>query len=380
MRHSYYLFVMVGWALFFVACGGGGKAFLALSGGDTLALHRAEQLTIVDFPDYTVVTLRNPWDTLKTMHTYVLVSREKHLPDSLLPEGTVVRVPLGKALVYSSVHCGLLADLGVVEAVGGVCDLRYIHQPQIVDRQAHGLVVDCGMGTNPDIERVVQLNPDAILLSPYQDSNGYGRIGQLGIPVVECADYLETSALGRAEWMRFYGRLFGVGERADSLFARVEEHYRQLQMKARISSVSLSVFADTKYGSVWYVPGGHSPMGQLYADACGRYVFADEPSSASLPMSFEAVFDRAHDADVWLIKYHRDSDLTYEALRADYAGYAEFKAFRQRNVYGCNTARIDFYEETPFRPDYLLSDLIQILHPELGGLGGLRYFCKLNED
>ena len=35
--------------------------------------------------------------------------------------------------------------------------------------------------------------------------------------------------------------------------------------------------------------------------------------------------------------------------------------------------------ETPFRPDYLLSDLIQILHPEIGDLGGLRYFCKLNE-
>ena len=75
MRHSYYLFVMVGWALFLVACGGRGKASLALSGGDTLKLHWAKQLTIVDFPDYTVVTLRNPWDTLQTRHTYVLAPK-----------------------------------------------------------------------------------------------------------------------------------------------------------------------------------------------------------------------------------------------------------------------------------------------------------------
>lgn len=380
MRHSYYLFVMVGWALFLVACGGRGKASLALSGGDTLKLHWAKQLTIVDFPDYTVVTLRNPWDTLQTLHTYVLAPKEKQLPDSLLPEGTIVRIPLSNSLVYSSVHCGLLADLDVLEAVGGVCDLRYINQSQILDRQAQGLVSDCGISTNPDIERIIQLNPDAILLSPYQDSNGYGRVGKLGIPLVECADYLETSALGRAEWMRFYGRLFGVAERADSLFAEVEEHYRQLCLKARLSSVSLSVFGDMKYGSVWYVPGGRSPMGQLYADACGRYVFADKSTSASLPMSFEAVFDRAHDADVWLIKYNRERDLTYADLCADYAGYAEFKAFRRRNVYGCNTARVNYHEETPFRPDYLLSDLIQILHPDLDGLGGLRYFCKLNEE
>ena len=107
-------------------------------------------------------------------------------------------------------------------------------------------------------------------------------------------------------------------------------------------------------------------MGRLYADACGRYVFAGDATSGSRP--------------VWLIKYNRERDLTYADLRADHAGYAEFKAFRERCIYGCNTARVDFYEETPFHPDYLLSDLIQILHPELGGLGGLRYFCKLKDE
>ena len=370
---------MVGWALFLVACGGRGKASLALSGGDTLSLRHAENLIVVEYPDYTLAALRNPWDTLKTLHTYVLVPKDKPLPDNL-PEGTVVRTPLARSLVYSSVHCGLLADLGVADAIGGVCDLRYINLPQVVERHARGEIVDCGNGMNPDIERIIQLHPDAILLSPFQDNNGYGRIGRLDIPLVECADYLETSALGRAEWMRFYGRLFGVAGRADSLFAGVEERYERLKARAMFSSMSLSVFGDLKYGSVWYVTGGRSPMGRLYADACGRYVFADEDTSGSRPLSFETVFDRAHEADVWLIKYNRDSDLTYAGLRADYAGYAGFKAFRQRNIYGCNTARVNYYEETPFHPDYLLSDLIQILHPELGGLGGLRYFCKLKDE
>lgn len=379
MKHSYYyLFVMLGWALFFSACGGKGKAFFPACGGDTLDLRHAENLTLVEYPDYAVATLRNPWDTLQTLHTYVLVPADKPLPDSL-PAGSVVRTPLARSLVYSSVHCGLLADLGVQGAIGGVCDLRYIHLPQVLERHRKGEIVDCGNGMNPDIERVIQLHPDAILLSPFQDSNGYGRIGRLGIPIVECADYLETSALGRAEWMRFYGRLFGVAGRADSLFAAVEERYQQLKARAARSSVSLSVFGDLKYGSVWYVPGGRSPMGQLYADACGRYVFADQPTSGSVPMTFEAVLDKAREADVWLIKYNREQDLTYESLKDEYAGYAEFKAFGRRGIYGCNTARVNFYEETPFHPDYLLSDLIQILHPGLGSSEGLRYFCRLEE-
>ena len=369
---------MLGWALFLVACGGRGKAVLASDGGDTLELRHAENLTVVQYPDYTVATLRNPWDTLRTLHTYVLVSRDKPLPGQL-PQGTVVRTPLSRALVYSSVHCSLLGKLGAADAIGGVCDLAYIHLPFI--RRAHeaGKLADCGSGNNPDVERIIELHPDAILLSPYQDSNGYGRIEELGIPIVECADYLETSALGRAEWMRFYGLLFGVERQADSLFAEVEANYRRLKHRAQLSSTSLSVLSDTKYGPVWYVSGGRSPMGRLYADACGRYVFADEPTSGALALSFESVLDRAGDADVWLIKYNRDRDLTYADLRAEYAGYAEFKAFKQRDIYGCNAARVSFFEETPFRPDFLLADLIQIFHPDVKDLGGLRYFCKLEE-
>ena len=369
---------MLGWALFLVACGGRGKAVLASDGGDTLELRHAENLTVVQYPDYTVATLRNPWDTLRTLHTYVLVSRDKPLPGQL-PQGTVVRTPLSRALVYSSVHCSLLGELGAADAIGGVCDLAYIHLPFI--RRAHeaGKLADCGSGNNPDVERIIELHPDAILLSPYQDNNGYGRIEELGIPIVECADYLETSALGRAEWMRFYGLLFGVERQADSLFAAVEANYRRLKHRAQLSSTSLSVLSDTKYGPVWYVSGGRSPMGRLYADACGRYVFADEPTSGALALSFESVLDRAGDADVWLIKYNRDRDQTYADLRAEYAGYAEFKAFKQRNIYGCNAARVSFFEETPFRPDFLLADLIQIFHPDVKDLGGLRYFCKLEE-
>ena len=108
-------------------------------------------------------------------------------------------------------------------------------------------------------------------------------------------------------------------------------------------------------------------------------MFADEPTSWALALSFESVLDRAGDADVWIIKYNRDRDLTYADLRAEYAGYAEFKAFKQRNIYGCNAARVSFFEETPFRPDFLLADLIQIFHPDVKDLGGLRYFCKLEE-
>lgn len=360
------------------SCGGRSKTASVFAAGDTIALHYAENLTLVSYPDYTLATLHNPWDTLHTLHTYVLVPKDRELP-AHLPAGTVVRTPLSKSVIYSSVHCGLMDNLGVFGSIGGVCDLKYIKLPVVHEACRRGAIADCGDGMNPDMERIIDLHPDAILLSPFENSGGYGRIEKLNIPIIECADYMETSALGRAEWMRFYGLLFGVAPQADNLFAEVDSCYQRLKMRAQLSSTSFSVVSELKSGSAWYVPGGRSTIGRLFQDACGRYAFADDTHSGSVPLAFETVFDKAGDADVWLVKYNRDRDMSYADLEADYIGYTGFKAFKTRNVYGCNTAKVPFYEETPFRPDYLLSDLIQILHPEIGDLGGLRYFCRLKE-
>jgi predicted phosphodiesterase len=69
-----------------------------------------------------------------------------------------------------------------------------------------------------------------------------------------------------------------------------------------------------------------------------------------------------------------DHDITYGELAAEHHGYPQFKAFRRRAAYGCNVERSLFYEESPFHPDWLLSDFIQILHPSVTGLPPLRYY------
>ena len=60
-------------------------------------------------------------------------------------------------------------------------------------------------------------------------------------------------------------------------------------------------------------------------------------NSGSSPLSFETVYEKAKDADIWLIKYNMPEDKTYRDLKNDYAPYAGFRAFRERRVYGCNT-------------------------------------------
>lgn len=346
------------------------------SAGAAMKMRHASFLTVDSCAGCAVARVRNPWDTARILHAYVLVPKDKPLPDSL-PEGTVVRVPLERALVYSSVHCSLLQELGALDAVGGVCDREYINLPEVQARCADGRMADAGSSMNPEVERIVDFAPDAILLSPFENSGGYGRIEKLGIPIVECADYMETSPLGRAEWMRFFGMLFGRAGEADSLFCRVERDYLRLKEAAAGAQPRPTLLVELKSASAWYVPGGRSTMGQLYADSGADYCWADDPRSGSIPLAFETVYDRAHDADFWLVKYNAPEDKTLASLKADYAPYAGFRAFREGRVYGCNTGKVPFYEETPFHPEWLLEDLVRLFHPALLGEGECRYFKRL---
>ncbi len=370
---------IVTWVLLLSACGGGSKTSSLQAEGDTVRMKYSSLLQIVKHADYTVVTIRNPWDTLKVLHTYLLADREKPLPEHL-PEGTIVRTPLQKSVIYSSVHCSLWSELDELKGIGGVCGLEYIKLPQIQEGCRNGSIVNVGNSMNPDIERIIDLRPDAILLSPFENSGGYGRVGKLNIPIIECADYMETSALGRAEWMRLYGLLLGKEAQADSLFAGIEKEYLTLTQQVKSQNLKRpTVISEMKNSSAWYIPGGNSTMGRLYQDAGADYVFAYLSNSGSVPLAFETVFDQGGNADIWLIKYNQPQDKTYSELERDYAPYARFKAFQDRKVYGCNTNHVPFYEESPFHPELLLKDLIKIFHPELLPDYDLKYFSNLAE-
>ena len=112
------------------ACSGRSKTSSSLNGGDTLEIKYARNITIISFKDYKVAALRNPWNTTKVLHTYILVDKNKPMPKEL-PEGSIVRTPVSKAVVYSSVHSSLFNDLGAFSSIAGVCDLKYIKLSKI---------------------------------------------------------------------------------------------------------------------------------------------------------------------------------------------------------------------------------------------------------
>lgn len=374
IMHKCFLFYTLTLLITLTSCTGGttgGK----IDDGDTIQFNYARGLTMVKYDDFTEVKIADPWHSGKLLRTYLLVPSTEDVPDDL-PKGTVVRTPLKSAVVFSTVHCNLLMGMKAQNVIKGVCDLQYVGIPYIQAGCKAGRIADCGSSMSPNVERIIDANPGALLISPYENGNGYGKLEETGIPVVECADYMESTALGRAEWMRFFGILTGREHEADSLFNVVEKNYLHLKAVAQRTKDRPTVLIDKKYGSVWYVPGGRSTIGMMVADAGGKYVFASEAKAGSVALSPESVLDRAALADIWLFRYASSHPVTYAELLSEYQGYNNIRAFIHHNAYGCNTMTSRFFEETPFRPDYLLQDFVSIFHPETGYK--LRYFNRVS--
>lgn len=375
-----------------------GRAVSAIENGDTIRMKYAENIVITRSSALTMVELRNPWGE-GVLHRYWLVPVGAEGDFSDL-EGTLVHVPLRRSVVFNTAHASLLLMLRADSAMAGVADAKYMLLPEVQRRLREGNLVDCGDAMAPDIEKIVDLQADAILLSPFENSGGYGGLEKLGVPLIECAEYMETSALGRAEWMRFYGILFGCEAQADSLFEEVERAYFGMRdegvgmrdegigmkdegigMKDFSGSgergARLSMLTERLTGSTWYVAGGRSSVGRLIADAGGRYAWADDNHSGSLPLSFETVLDKAGDADVWIFNYTGAMPLSRRKLSSEHHGYEAFKAFQTGEIYYVNSLQVPYFEEVSFRPDWLLRDYVILLHPEHHHRDTLRYFKKI---
>lgn len=421
MNRKIYIFGALLALLVLTACQGGKTTAGEAEEGDTLKMKYAKLLTIVKYGEkgtaslnndaedaeyqYAEVNVANPWKAGTLLHRYILIPKGKEgdeMVARLALQRTsgmgcttdTVRTPVERSAVFIAPHCQLMYEMGCQQAIRGVCDLDYINIPDVKKRaalsgntSAQNPIEDCGSSMAPDIERIIALKPEAILLSPFENSGGYGKLDKLHVPIIEAADYMESSPLGRAEWMKFYGMLFkkdgnapktalaaSCEPKADSLFAKIEKEYLKLKAEAAGYPKGLSILTERKTGNVWYVPGGQSTIGILLKDANARYIFEDDEHSGSLAMSPEQILAKGKQVDVWAFKYFGGAPLSQAQLLQEYDGYKALAAFSRGNIYQVDTSTVPYFELTSFHPELLLREFIILAHGER--FGKLRFYKK----
>lgn len=305
------------------------------------------------------VSITNPWDTTGTLANYLLANTSA--TSVAATNEILLQLPLKRLIVYSSVHAALIAELGYADAIVGVADADYIKTPEILLRLAEGRITDIGSSLEPSLEKIIAAKPDAVLLSPFQNA-GHGVVDKAGIPVIECADYMETTPLGRAEWSKFYAMLVeGIAPTNNRTFDNSRAQYNQLKETAQAFTEKPKVVTEWQSNGNWMMPGGASYAGRLLTDAGATYPFAGNTSPGSIPMNYEKAFMAAKDADFWLIKSF-DHELTLNDVAKNHPLNKRIWAYNNNGIYYANTARANLFEETPFHPERLLAEYIAIFH------------------
>ena len=336
----------------------------ALTPGDSLIPEFASGFYIRYYVDFKEVVVKDPWDMTTVFSRYYLVGSDTVKTPS---DGVKIIIPVKTTAVTSSTHFEFLNLLNELDKVKGVCSPDLIYNPFIREEYLAGNIENLGDAFNINVEKTLKLQPDVLMMSGYKQDDPYAkRVIQAGTPVVYNNEWMESSLLARAEWIKFVAVFFDKEAQADSIFRVVKENYQSVKSIAQLESHHPGVMSGSNFRGTWYMPGGGSFMAQLFADAGGDYFYVNDTTKGSLPLNVEAVLKVFSTTDIWL---NCNFNSITELVKAD-RKHALFQPVKNKKVYNFNKRMLssganDFWESAVARPDLLLMDVISILHPGL---------------
>ena len=277
----------------------------------------------------------------------------------------IIRTPVKSVVAFSSTQWSVFQNIGEIEKVKGILESTYTNNKEILSLVSEGKICDVGMSTNVNTEKLINLQPDLILYTPYPGID-FTHLGKLsGASMLSFPDYLESHPLGRAEWMKVIGVLCGKEDVTNQWFEEVVTRYVTLSERCSSVDAKPTIFSDLPFENQWYVPGGNSYIAKIFADAGGDYIWKDNESTGSLHIDAESVLLKAQQADFWRVINSYDAPFTYDRLKNENELYPLFKAFKEKQLLVCNVRECGYFEKSQYEPDILLADFIYHFHPEL---------------
>jgi iron complex transport system substrate-binding protein len=327
---------------------------------------------------FSIIKISNPWPNANKKYTFVLQEKNGIIPDSL-NEFPVIQVPIKTIITTSTTHITSLEMLGVEKSLIGFPHLDFISSDKVRARIEAKKIKEIGQKDDLNTEIILDLSPSVIVGFGIDNNNPtYNNLEKSGLKVVFNGDWNEQSPLGKAEWIKFFGALYHLDQKADSIFNEIEKNYNSTLKLALNAKTKPSVLCGEMYENVWYLPQGNSWNALFLKDAKANYLWANSNGSGSLALPFESVLEKAQTASFWIQgTYNSLAEMQNANIH-----YNQFAAFQNKNVYSFGkkgkTGGVIYYELAPNRPDLVLKDLLKIMHPELLIDYNLYFYKKLD--
>lgn len=352
-------------SLAFLQCKTETKPAIVLSSKNEIQY--AKGFSIVNYDGYSIVTVKNPWPKATKTYRYILKEKNGVVPDSL-KQNPIIAVPIQTIVVTSTTHIPSLEMLGEEKSLVAFPNLDYISSEKVRALIEAKKVKEIGNNQSLNTEVLIDLQPDIIIGYGIDNNNPtLDNLQKSGLKVMLNGDWNEETPLGKAEWIKFFGALYGKQKEANEIFSKIATDYLATIEIAKKATTKPTVLAGDMFEDKWYLPKGTSWGSQLLKEANADYLWAETKGTGSLSLSFETVLERAQNADFWITSGQFGS---LKAMSDSNPHYRQFKAFQQKNVYSFTrkkgkTDGVLYYELAPNRPDIVLKDILKIMHPEL---------------
>jgi iron complex transport system substrate-binding protein len=326
----------------------------------------ATNFTVDYHNSYQVLTVKHPYPN-GAPTSYVLVRCGAPAPalTGELAHAQQVTVPVQSLYSASTTHLGMITELDKADVVTGVADTTGVVSPAIRQRIDTGEVTGYAPGQQVNVETVLSARPDVLVTAGIDDAS-YVKLRDAGVDVIADAEWLETTPLGRAEWVKVFAALTGTEKNAEKIYETIRHNYHKVAENSSATAPA-DVLTGTMHQGTWSMPTGGDYAGRLIVDAGGTYPWADGNKTGSLQLNFESVYAKAGKARLWLVT--ADWATLDDAVAQDNR-YAELAAVRDGQVWSATRpvgsgGGNDYWERGVARPDLVVGDLIAILHPDI---------------
>jgi len=347
---------------------------------DKVTVEDAVNFTVTYHRSYKVVQTRT--SASNSGERYVLVQCGTPTPplQGELAGAQVATVPIGSLYSVSTTHLSLLVDLQRLDVLTGVSTKKFLIGDEILKRAGSAQVREFAAASSIDTELVVSQRP-ALFMTGGSTSAELSVIRQARIPVVANHEWLEATALARAEWLKYMAVFLNEERTGQRLYADVKARYRALSARAQSvpDAQKPTVMAGRGARGEFVIAGGRSYVAALIHDAGGRYVWADNASTGSTTVDLEAQLKRAANADIWI---NGGGWPNRAAIVQDEPRNKAFKAYRTGQVWvyervvtaaGAN----DYWSRAVSHPDLVLADLVKIFHPALAPQHEFQWYLQV---
>ncbi len=273
----------------------------------------------------------------------LIVPEGMSVPEDTEDDTIVLQQPVENILVSSTPTTSLINAVGALDAISlTTYDMDSWYIDSVKEALENGSMQYIGNYNEPDYEMITASGTDFAIFSAMLTENVAAQLEQLGVRVMLDRAAEEEHPLARVEWMKLYGAMFNLEEKAEELVNEQIAYVDEIASK-EATGKSVAIFYITSKGAL-YARNADDYMAKMVDLAGGEYILSDVGvgESGTINMEMEAFYDAAKDADyiiyIWSLG-GRPETLADFLERSEIL--ADMKAVQEGNVW-CTTP--DFFQ------------------------------------